>query len=171
MTKYDTQFKLNVVENYLKTGSQYQTAKLYGINTSEVQRWTLVYQHHGLSSLEKQSNQSRSVEHKLEILKHIKLNGVSARLAAAQFNIPSPSTIARWQRLYNEGWIEALQSAPRGRVPMPKINKAILQKSLTELTPAELQRRLEYIEAENAYLKKLSALVQEKNLVSRKQPK
>ena len=131
MTKYDTQFKLNVVENYLKTGSQYQTAKLYGINTSEVQRWTLVYQHHGLSSLEKQSNQSRSVEDKLEILKHIKLNGISARLAAAQFNISSP--IARWQGLYNEGGIAALQSAPRGRVPTPKINKAILQKSLTEL--------------------------------------
>jgi transposase len=54
---------------------------------------------------------------------------------------------------------------------MPKINKTILQKSLTELTAAELQRRLEYVEAENAYLKKLRALVQEKNLANRKQPK
>jgi transposase len=171
VTKYNAQFKLEVIQSYLKTGSQYQTAKLYGVNTSDVRRWTLVYQHHGPASLQKQVNQRRSVKHKLEILEYIRVHGISARQAAAQFNIPSPSTIALWQRLYNEGGIAALQSAPIGRRPMPKINKTILQKSLTELTAAELQRRLEYVEAENAYLKKLRALVQEKNLANRKQPK
>ena len=48
MTKYDAQFKLKVVKGCLKTDSQYPTAKLYGIGTSDVRRWTLVHQYHGL---------------------------------------------------------------------------------------------------------------------------
>jgi transposase len=35
-------------------------------------------------------------------------------------------------------------------------------KPANELTPKQLQRELEYLRAENAYLKKLRALVQEK---------
>jgi transposase len=40
--------------------------------------------------------------------------------------------------------------------------KALLKKPISELTPAELRRRLEYAEAQAAYLKKLEALAQSK---------
>lgn len=40
--------------------------------------------------------------------------------------------------------------------------KALLKKPISELTPAEMQRRLESAEAEAAYLKKLEALAQSK---------
>ena len=40
--------------------------------------------------------------------------------------------------------------------------KALLKKPISELTPAEMRRRLEYAEAESAYLKKLEALAQSK---------
>ena len=40
--------------------------------------------------------------------------------------------------------------------------KALLKKPISELTPAEMRRRLEYAEAEAAYLKKLEALAQSK---------
>ena len=46
---------------------------------------------------------------------------------------------------------------------MPHFNiKALLKKPISELTPAELRRRLEYAEAESANLKKLEALAQSK---------
>ena len=45
--------------------------------------------------------------------------------------------------------------------------KALLKKPLADLTPAEMRRRLEYLEAENAYLKKLDALVQSKKLANK----
>lgn len=40
--------------------------------------------------------------------------------------------------------------------------KALLKKPISQLTPEELRRRLEYAEAESAYLKKLEALDQSK---------
>jgi transposase-like protein len=53
MTKYYTQFKLKVIQDYLKKASQCQTATLYGVNTSDVRGWTLAFQHHGLASQKK----------------------------------------------------------------------------------------------------------------------
>jgi transposase len=41
-------------------------------------------------------------------------------------------------------------------------------KPVKELTPEEMCQELEYLRAENAYLKKLGALIQEKRLVPRK---
>jgi transposase len=82
-------------------------------------------------------------------------------------------TILRWQNLYNEGGILALQRKSEGRPSMPKSFdiKALLKKPVSELTPAEMRRRLEYFEAENAYLKKLDALVQNKKLANKVKPK
>jgi transposase len=73
------------------------------------------------------------------------------------------TTILQWQKLYNGGGIAALANRPIGRPPMPHFNiKALLKKPISELTPAEMRRRLEYAEAEAAYLKKLEALAQSK---------
>jgi transposase len=73
------------------------------------------------------------------------------------------TTILQWQRLYNEGDITALQPKSKGRLSMSQFNiKALLKKPISELTPEELRRRLEYAEAETAYLKKLEALAQSK---------
>ena len=74
------------------------------------------------------------------------------------------TTILHWQRLYNEGGITALANRQRGQQPMSQFNiKALLKKPISELTPAEMRRRLESAEAEEAaYLKKLEALAQSK---------
>ena len=71
--------------------------------------------------------------------------------------------VEQWQKLYNEGGITALANRPVGRPPMSQLNiKALLKKPISQLTPAEMRRRLEYAEAEAAYLKKLEALAQSK---------
>jgi transposase len=49
--------------------------------------------------------------------------------------------------------------------------KALLAKSLTELTHEELLRRAEYLEVENAYLKKLEALAQQQDLANKRKSK
>lgn len=88
---------------------------------------------------------------------------ISARPAAAHFGIGSMTTILQWQKLYNEGGITALANRQRGQQPMSQFNiKALLKKPISELTPAEMRRRLEAAEAEAAYLKKLEALAQSK---------
>ncbi|MBU3629442.1 helix-turn-helix domain-containing protein, partial [Polynucleobacter sp. AP-Reno-20A-A9] len=135
---------------------------LFKISHSDVRKWTLAYQAHGHSGLNP-SFQRYSPEFKVQVLQHMAAHQISARPAAAHFGIGSMTTILQWQKLYNEGGITALANRPRGRSPMPHFNiKALLKKPISELTPAEMRRRLEYAEAESAYLKKLEALAQSK---------
>jgi transposase len=164
MTKYNTQFKLKVVKEYLKFGGLKRIAHLFEINTSDIRKWTLAYQTHGISSLKKRASRHYTPEFKLSVLQFMKDNQLSARPTAAHFNIPGSSSVLLWQRLYNEGGIKALESKPKGRVPMPTSDatKKLLVKPLTELTRDELLRKAQYLEVENAYLKKLEALAQKK---------
>ena len=172
MSKYSKQFKLKVVKEFLKSGGLKRVAHLFEINHAQVRNWVLAHQSGGLAGLDPQYHH-HSPQFKLQVLEYMAKHQMSARPAAAHFGIGSMTTILRWQKLYNEGGIPALQRKPRGQAPMPKSFdiKALLKKPVSELTPAEMRRRLEYSEAENAYLKKLDALVQSKKLASKAKPK
>ena len=162
MSKYSKQFKLKVVKEFLKSGGLRRVGHLFKISHSDVRKWTLAYQAHGHSGLTP-SLQRYSPDFKVQVLEHMAAHQISARPAAAHFGIGSMTTILQWQKLYNGGGITALANRPRGRSPMPRFNiKALLKKPISELTPAEMRRRLEYAEAESAYLKKLEALAQSK---------
>jgi transposase len=173
MSKYDTQFKLAVVQEYLRAGGKKRIAIRVGINPSDVVKWASAYQAHGLASLEQREYRQYPPEFKLEVLEYMQAQHVSVRDAAAYFNIASPSTIVVWQRLYNEGGITALQPKPKGS-PL-KFNtkdiKALLARPITELTHEELLRRAQYLEVENAYLKKLEALAQQQDLANKHKSK
>ncbi len=73
----------------------------------------------------------------------------------------SLSCLESWLRKYRHGgYEELLATKPKGRPP--KMTKK--KKSTIGMTELELLReRVEYLEAENAYLKKLKALDQEEN--------
>jgi transposase len=162
MSKYDQQFKLKVVREFLKSGGLKRVAHLFEVSHADVRKWVLAYQAHGHSGLSPKW-QHYSPQFKLQVLRYMAKHQVSARPTAAHFGIGSMTTILQWQRLYNEGGITALKPKPKGRLSMSQFNiKALLKKPISELTPEELRRRLEYAEAEAAYLKKLEALAQSK---------
>ena len=162
MSKYSKQFKLKVVKEFLKSGGLKRVSHLFEISHSDVRKWALAYQAHGHSGLNPRY-QRYPQQFKLQVLEYMAKHQVSARPAAARFGIGSMSSILQWQKLYNEGGITALANRQRGQPPMSQFNiKALLKKPISELTPAELRRRLEYAEAEAAYLKKLEALAQSK---------
>jgi transposase len=172
MSKYSTEFKLQVVNEYLKSGGQKRVAHLFEIGHSDVRKWSLAYQAHGLVGLNP-GPQTHTAQFKMQVLQYMATHQLSARSAAAHFNIASPSTIWMWQKLYNEDGITALQPKHTGR-PLkfkPSDIKALLAKPLVELTHDELLRRAQYLEVENAYLKKLEALAQQKDLASKNKPK
>ena len=170
MSKYSKQFKLKVVQEYLKSGGLRRAANLFEVATSDIRKWALAYQARGHSGLNP-GYQRYPQQFKLQVLEYMTKHQMSARPAAAHFGIGSMSSILQWQKLYNEGGITALANRPRGRSPMPHFNiKALLKKPISELTPAEMRRRLEYAEAESAYLKKLEALAQSK-VVKENKPK
>ncbi len=173
MSKHSAQFKLEVVEDYLRAGSYQRVAKTHGIQTTDVRKWVLAYRHHGSASLYRRVYQQYPPAFKVEVLEYLRTHGLSPRFGAAHFNIASPSTILVWQRLYNEGGITALQSKPQGRPPMSKRSQiqALLATPSAELSHEELLRKLHYLEVENAYLKKLEALALQKRLASKNKSK
>ena len=77
--------------------------------------------------------------------------------AMAEFGIASTSPLRKWLKAYREGGPEALRPKPKGR---PKGAKAASEETTRE---QELERRIQKLEAENAYLKKSMALKAEKH--------
>lgn len=162
MTKYDEQFRLQVVQHYLAGTDGYRAIGLrFGLDAKMVKRWVEWYDAHGIDGLRKKFT-AYSAEFKLSVLQCIWDNELSYSQAAARFNIRNPSAISVWERAYRDGGIEALNARPRGR---PKKMSAPLTKPEPagddeKRTREELLAELQQLRMENAYLKKLRALVQ-----------
>jgi transposase len=163
LAKYTTQFKLEVVQQYLAGAIGYKSlGKQHGINDTHVKRWVSLYRNHGVSGLEKKHTMY-SPQQKLAILQHMWDNELSYEEAAAKFNIRSPGSIPGWERCYHSGGLDALAPRPRGRPP--KMSTPLPPKAQTPTddesrTREELLAEVNYLRMENAYLKKLEALVQ-----------
>ncbi len=88
--------------------------------------------------------------------------GTSVRETAAIFNIPSHSTLLSWQKSLALQGIDALQPKKKGRSSMKKGSKAQKDQTLVEGSVEASQAEVERLKMENAYLKKLNALVRNK---------
>ena len=91
---------------------------------------------------------------------------MSIRETAAVFNIPAPSTVYQWLRKLGNGGLDALNPKKKGRPSMKNDNQKNKKKPETTKTVKgsikSLQAENERLRMENAYLKKLNALVQNK---------
>ena len=175
MSKYSIDFKTKVAQYYIKNGGGARsTAVYFGIDSATVRKWHKSYELHGALAFSKHS-QTYTLEDKLKVLQRMDEEDWSSRQTSAYFNMPTPYTVQTWLRRYNEGGADALINRRRGP-PMskpksqsrPKNPALSPEKSVAGMTPEELRQELEYLRAENAYLKKLEALVQEKQSVSKK---
>lgn len=53
---------------------------------------------------------------KIYVVEYMHNNGISIRQSAAHFNIPSPSTIVKWERIYmNKVWLLCMKNTGEGR--------------------------------------------------------
>jgi transposase len=85
---------------------------------------------------------------------------LSINEAAARFGVPTPSTISNWERIYYEEGPEALLEERRGRNNMGKKRGRKAKKNVNE--NEDLLQEVQRLRMENEYLKKLNALVQER---------
>ena len=97
-----------------------------------------------------------SFETKVAAVKAVADEGMTVPEAMVRFGIASTSPLRKWLRDYREGGPEALRPKPKGR---PKGTKATPEQMTRE---QELERKVQKLEAENAYLKKSIALKAEK---------
>ena len=166
MARYDESFKLRVVQQCLREDvSQRDVARQHGLDKSTVHQWLETYRQHGMSGLRKKYSH-RSAAFKREVLERMWRDGLSQRQTAALFDIRERSAIGRWERQYHSGGLTALEPKRKGRRPMSKKPPSPPSPD-EERSQKELLEELAYLRAENAYLKKLDALIREEQAAAR----
>ena len=155
MTKYNLEFKLKVVKEYLEGNIGYLSlAKKYNIKSeSVIRRWVNAYKTQDYEGLKvKRKNNKYTLEFKLNTVNLYLTGEMSYQSLANELKINNPSMIARWVKEFRDEGIEGLKSKKRGRpsnMPNTDENKKIKNKS--NKTKKELSE-LEKLREENYYL-------------------
>ena len=145
----------------IKEGRSFHSIHVeYGINADRLHVLWDRYQLEGRTGLLKKKNIKADYALKREIVLDIEENHITLHAASLKYGA-SPQCISVWLRQYRQGGLVALNSTrKRGRPPgmgRPKKNS----KPLTELE--RLRKEVQELKTENALLKKVRALVEERN--------
>lgn len=124
---------------------------------SQIRKWSMIYDSLGEAGFER-GRPAPDIDQRLELIRRVE-NGESYYSVACSAGI-GPEVLIRWHKIYMETGKDGLKSLKRGRSSMNK--KKPVKKEDSDKTKEELLEELEYVRAENEYLKKLSALVQER---------
>ena len=132
-----------------------------------IRKWAKVYDLYGESGLEHKVRRW-AYEDKINAVQRV-LDGESYCEVAHSLGMPVETQVLNWHRKYLELGLDGLKLDGRGRKRKMgnKPNKPSKSKSQSEEI-VELRKRLEYLEAENAYLKKLAALVKQRKAQEQK---
>ncbi len=157
MVKYDERFKQKVVDAYLAgEGGYRRIAKKFGVlSHANIRKWVNIYLKYGKKGLNrKYKYENYPVQFKIDVLNYKLRTGDSLPDIALNFDISEPSVIHLWHKIWQSQGIEGL-SKPKGRPSMSKKPKKKTDKKLTK--EQQLEKEIELLRAENAYLKKLRA--------------
>lgn len=171
MAKHSERLKLKLVKQYLagKAGTRV-LAREYGVARTALCRWISAYEQHGAQGLRRKFS-TYDAQFKMSVLMRMWQEELSQEQAAAVFDIRSPADIAKWERQYHAGGIDALAPRARGRrktMTHPDHEKLTEENAPDERTREQLLKENEYLRAEVAYLKKLDALLQAKKQAAQK---
>jgi len=169
MSKYSYEQKLEAVLNVTdKHMSVQSVAKNLGTCKEHVRRWVKRYEMFGAEGLLKKSG-TYTGKFKQDVIEFMHQKHLSMSETAVMFGIPQDSTVGKWERIYYEEGPQALYIDNRGRKKEMSSKKSKTPK-LTKETEEDLIAEVQRLRMENAYLKKLNALVQEREK-SRKKTK
>lgn len=162
MSKYSHEFKLEVIKYCIEGHhSTNGAAKKYGIPSSTpLKEWIKKYQEHGPEGLIKHQKSSYSGEFKQSVVEYMHNNHLSATETAVHFRLGATNLVLKWERIYYEEGPQALYEERRGR--SKKMSSTPRKKELSKENEEDLIEEVQRLRMENAYLKKLQALVQER---------
>jgi transposase len=156
--RYDSSVRLRAAAMFAEGHGRQSTAKRLGLPKSTVRKWQRTYFAVGVEGLADMGKRSRSYswEVKVAAARAVVEGGATMADAMARYGIASQSPLEKWCRSYREGGQEALRPKPKGRP------RGAGGKSAGMTREQELERRIQRLEAENAYLKKSIALKAER---------
>ncbi|WJP98074.1 transposase [Macrococcus bovicus] len=156
MAKYDLEFKMKVVNEYINGPGGYKTVgERHGIGHAMVRKWYLAHCASSMEGLERKKTRTKySLEDKIAILRWMRENDASLTINSAKFRINNPSLIAAWRIAFRRHGIDGLTEKRKGRPSMKKPKK--VDKRKTDYVK-NLEHENELLRAELAYIKKLKA--------------
>ena len=163
--KYSKEFKLECIRKrkdgiYIETPPGYKDRDCF---LNQVRKWSRIYDSLGEAGLE-HGRPTLDIDQRLNLIQRVEA-GESYSSAARSAGI-GEDLLIKWHKVYTESGTDGLKSLKKGRPSMKK--KKSIKKDDSEKGREELLEELEYLRAENEYLKKLDALVQERKAQERK---
>lgn len=156
--RYSEKKKLAATEDYCSGhDGLIRVAARHGVEVSSLRRWAAIYRSHGASGLARKRSGTRySPEFKLKVVLRMQKEGLSDRQAAALFNVRNFNAVRDWKLQYDG--VSVNSSSPRTvrKKPVVKVSPS----SSEHCSREELLAEVHQLRTENAYLKKLGALVQ-----------
>ena len=134
--------------------------KMFGIGKGRLKSLWILYQQHGTSVLRRKPYTQPIGEIKQQIVLDVEKNHLTLVQASLKYGV-SATRLSVWLKMFREQGIDALLvTKKRGRPPgMGRPRK----KTFEEMTELErLREEVEYLRTENALLKKVKALVEER---------
>jgi transposase len=153
--KHDFDFRLSVVREVIKgKHSPGSISQEKGIHESMVERWVSFYKMYGVDGIKPIRN-NYSTDFRLKVIGIMKAESLSLNQTCLRYKIPSVSTLRNWLMIYDALGAQGLSKITKGK---PTIMPRKPKKPLTR--EEQLLEELADLRAENAYLKKLHALIQ-----------
>jgi transposase-like protein len=164
MAKYSLELKLQAVLAYLDGKGSFQTiAERFQVSLSPLKNWVNHYREHGVKGFQ-QAYTNHDLRFKMDVLNYMRETRASIEKTASIFNVGS-SNVWKWKQLFEAGGVDALQQRKKGR---PSMNKKDKKNQPEEGSVEALRAENERLRMENEYLKKLQALIQQKEKLQNK---
>lgn len=161
MAKYSFEFKIKLVNEYLRGEGGYWTlSKKYGIDTVVIRRWVNNYNRFGEQGLMRsRTKQFYSFEFKLHVVELYLTSELSYQELALQVGMTDPATITRWVQDYRAAGPEALKPKKKGRKRTMDKEKVI--REIENGDSEERKELLKQLQEENLRLRIENAFLKE----------
>jgi len=167
MAKYSYEQRMQAVLDVIEKHMSYKSVgRQLGCGDAPIHRWVKRFEQFGVEGL-LLNHGTYTGEFKQHVVEYMQENHLSIFETATLFGVPTDVTVGKWERIYYEEGPQALYRDNRGRkknMASDKVKKEDLNKEtkLNKETEEDLIAENQRLRMENAYLKKLNALVQER---------
>ena len=168
VSKLTREDKIKIYERRKNGETIPSLAKAFDIQESNIKYLIALIEKYGYDILRKDKNRAYSKDFKLQIINRILINHESINFVALDIGLVSPGILHNWLSKFKENGYNVVEKKkgrkPKSMTKLKKNNKVLSEKDKIKL----LEDEIIYLKAENEYLKKLRALVQERELKEKK---
>lgn len=155
---------MEIYKRRLKGETIASLAKSFNIRKSNIEYLIALIRKHGYDILRNDKNRLYSKEFKLQTINRVLINHESFNSVVLDIGLASAGILYNWLSKFKENGYNLIENK-KGRKPKSMTKpKKISEKDKIK----QLEDEIIYLKAENEYLKKLRALVQERELKEKK---